>query len=242
MKPIVNGVANPNFVGNNAATVSDVLNAGWNLQNNGTAKDFVKPYDTVNFVNGANTTAVVTTNAAGTASDVTFNVTGLPVTYTTEDGAPVSKVGDKYYKVNDKGQPISDAGKPAVGKNNDGKLVDENNNVIEPIDTTKPLKTALVNPTPAGDKPNTTTATQLGNVTSGLDKYGDTVDGKEVPGSTKANNGLVDLSKPANGDEPKVSDNTAATVGDLRNMGWIVSSNKQQAKMVQSLLMNTLQQ
>ena len=226
LKPIVNGAPNPNFVGNNAATVSDVLNAGWNLQNNGTAKDFVKPYDTVNFVNGANTTAVVTTNAAGTASDVTFNVTGLPVTYTTEDGAPVSKVGDKYYKVNDKGQPISDAGKPAVGTNNDGKLVDENNNVIEPVDTTKPLKTALVNPTPTGDKPNTTTATQLGNVTSGLDKYGDTVDGKEVPGSTKANNGLVDLSKPANGDAPKVSDNTAATVGDLRNMGWIVSSNK----------------
>ena len=226
LKPIVNGALNPNFVGNNAATVSDVLNAGWNLQNNGTAKDFVKPYDTVNFVNGGNTTAVVTTNAAGTASDVTFNVTGLPVTYTTEDGAPVSKVGDKYYKVNDKGQPISDAGKPAVGTNNDGKLVDENNNVIEPVDTTKPLKTALVNPTPTGDKPNTTTATQLGNVTSGLDKYGDTVDGKEVPGSTKANNGLVDLSKPANGDAPKVSDNTAATVGDLRNMGWIVSSNK----------------
>ena len=226
LKPIVNGAPNPNFVGNNAATVSDVLNAGWNLQNNGTAKDFVKPYDTVNFVNGGNTTAVVTTNAAGTASDVTFNVTGLPVTYTTEDGAPVSKVGDKYYKVNDKGQPISDAGKPAVGTNNDGKLVDENNNVIEPVDTTKPLKTALVNPTPTGDKPNTTTATQLGNVTSGLDKYGDTVDGKEVPGSTKANNGLVDLSKPANGDAPKVSDNTAATVGDLRNMGWIVSSNK----------------
>ena len=226
LKPIVNGVANPNFVGNNAATVSDVLNAGWNLQNNGTAKDFVKPYDTVNFVNGANTTAVVTTNTAGTASDVTFNVTGLPVTYTTEDGAPVSKVGDKYYKVNDQGQPISDAGKPAVGTNNDGKLVDENNNVIEPIDTTKPLKTALVNPTPAGDKPNTTTATQLGNVTSGLDKYGDQVNNADVPGTTDKNRGLVDLSKPANGDAPKVSDNTAATVGDLRNMGWIVSSNK----------------
>ena len=211
---------------NNAATVGDVLQAGWNLQNNGTAKDFVKPYDTVNFVNGGNTTAVVTTNAEGTVNDVTFNVTGLPVTYTTEDGAAVSKVGDKYYKVNDKGQPISDAGKPAVGKNNDGKLVDENNNVIEPIDTTKPLKTALVNPTPAGDKPNTTTATQLGNVTSGLDKYGDQVNNADVPGTTDKNRGLVDLSKPTNGDAPKVSDNTAATVGDLRNMGWIVSSNK----------------
>ena len=30
----------------NAATVGDVLNAGWNLQNNGDAKDLVKPYDT----------------------------------------------------------------------------------------------------------------------------------------------------------------------------------------------------
>ena len=28
--------------GNNAATVSDVLNSGWNLQNNGEARDFVK--------------------------------------------------------------------------------------------------------------------------------------------------------------------------------------------------------
>ena len=42
-------------VGNNAATISDVLNAGWNLQNNGEAKDFVKPYDTVNFVDGKGT-------------------------------------------------------------------------------------------------------------------------------------------------------------------------------------------
>lgn len=166
---------------NNAATVGDVLNAGWNLQNNGTARDFVRPYDTVNFVNGTNTTAVVTTNAEGTVSDVTFNVTGLPVTYTTEDGAPVSKVGDKYYKVNDKGQPISDAGKPAVGKNNDGKFVDEDNNVIEPVDTTKPLKTALVNPTPAGDKPNTTTATQLGNVANGAKTFAPVAaDGTEV--------------------------------------------------------------
>ena len=104
-------------------------------------------------------------------------------------------------------------------------MVDENNNVIEPIDTTKPLKTALVNPTPAGDKPNTTTATQLGNVTSGLDKYGDTVNNVVVPGTTDKNRGLVDLSKPENG-QPKVSDNTAATVGDLRNMGWIVSADK----------------
>ena len=225
------GQTNPKYIGNNAATVSDVLNAGWNLQNNGAARDFVKPFDTVNFVNGVNTTAVVTTSEDGTTSNVTYNVTGLPVTYTTADGTPVSKIGDDYYTVNDKGQPIDANGKPSTKVNKDGKPVDENGNVIKPIDTTaNPLTSSLVNPnvknTDAEPNKKTTDPTQLGNVTSGLHKYGDTVDGKEVPGSTKANHGLVDLSTPTDGSKPKVSDNTAATVGDLRNMGWIVSSDK----------------
>ena len=231
LKPMKDGVANPKFVGNNAATVSDVLNAGWNLQNNGAARDFVKPFDTVNFVNGVNTTAVVTTSEDGTTSNVTYNVTGLPVTYTTADGTPVSKIGDKYYKVNEQGQPLDSNGKPATKINENGVPVGEDGQPISEVNITDtPLTSKLVNPnvknTDAEPNKKTTDPTQLGNVTSGLNKYGDTVDGKEVPGSTKANNGLVDLSKPANGDAPKVSDNTAATVGDLRNMGWIVSSNK----------------
>ena len=61
-------------VKNNAATVSDVLNAGWNLQNNGEAKDFVKPYDTVNFVDGKGTKAVVKTEKDGTTSNVKFDI------------------------------------------------------------------------------------------------------------------------------------------------------------------------
>ena len=225
------GSVNPKYIGNNAATVSDVLNAGWNLQGNGVAKDFVKPYDTVNFVNGGNTTAVVTTNAEGTASNVTFNVTGLPMTYTTADGTPVSKIGDKFYKVNDKGQPVDANGKPSTKVDANGQPLDENGTVIQPIDTaTNPLHSTLVNPNVSNSdaEPNkqTTSPTQLGNVTSGLHKFGDTVDGNTVPGTTTANTGLIDLSKPTNGDAPKVSDNTAATVGDLRNMGWIVSSDK----------------
>ena len=202
---------------NNAATVGDVLNAGWNLQENGTAKDFVKPYDTVNFINGANTTALVTTSEDGTTSKVTYNVTGLPVSYTTEDGKPVSKVGDKFYTVNEKGQPVTADGKPAVGTNAEGKLVTADGTVIEPIDPTKtPLKTALVNPTPAADKTGTTSPTALNNVTSNLANFAEpTVNGK-VP----AKNALRNL------DNTDVSDNTAATVGDLRNMGWIVSSDK----------------
>ena len=49
------------------------------MQNNGDAKDFVKPYDTVNFINGEGTTAVVETKD-NKVSTVKFDVklgTGL---------------------------------------------------------------------------------------------------------------------------------------------------------------------
>ena len=212
----------PNYVNtHNAATVGDVLQAGWNLQNNGAAKDFVKPYDTVNFVNGLNTTAVVST-VDGTTSHVTYNVTGLPVTYTTADGTPVSKIGDKFYKVNDKGQPIDEQGNPSTKVNNNGEPIDGNGNVINAIDTAANLlKTSLVNPAPEANKTGTTSPTTLDNVTSKLANYSD----PDVNGKAPVRNNLVDLSKPENG-QPNVSDNTVATVGDLRNMGWIVSSDK----------------
>lgn len=45
-----------NVANNNAATVGDVLNAGWNLQVANTPVDFVTHGDTVSFVNGTGTT------------------------------------------------------------------------------------------------------------------------------------------------------------------------------------------
>ena len=246
--PTTNAAApnNVDAIKNNAATVGDVLNAGWNLQNNGTAKDFVKPYDTVNFVNGANTTAVVTTSEDGTTSNVTYNVTGLPVTFTDKDGKPVSKIGDKYYPVNEKGEPVSEQGNPAVGKNEAGDLVDKDGNVIKPIDTAaNPLKSNLVNPNVANSKeaPNnqTTTPTQLGNVANGANTFAP-VDGKKMandgkwyPADQVESNGqpkkdAVSVDVPNNIGKAGLIDfsqsnpNNAATVGDLQNLGWIVSA------------------
>ena len=247
--PTTNAAAPNNVDGikNNAATVGDVLNAGWNLQNNGIAKDFVKPYDTVNFVNGANTTAVVTTAADGTTSDVTFNVTGLPITYTTADGKPVSKVGDKYYPVNEKGQPIGPDGKPAVKTAPNGDLLDEAGNVIQPIDTAKnPLKSNMVNPNVANSEaaPNnqTTSPTQLGNVANGAETFKPAAnvklanDGKWYPADKVEPNGqpktgAAPVEVPANIGKAGLIDfsqsnpNNAATVGDLQNLGWIVSAS-----------------
>ena len=119
------GAANPKYIGNNAATVSDVLNAGWNLQNNGAAKDFVKPYDTLNFINGLGTTAVVTTREGSTTSDVTFNVKAANGSVTVdEDGVKVT-IGEM---------------KPTVDANNK-----ETGAIATPVDPTraKQLKDTL---------------------------------------------------------------------------------------------------
>ncbi|WP_304679025.1 ESPR-type extended signal peptide-containing protein, partial [Neisseria uirgultaei] len=58
----------------NAATVGDVLNAGWNLQEKGAAKDFVKTYDTVNFAQGDGTDVSVSVSADKQTSTVKYSV------------------------------------------------------------------------------------------------------------------------------------------------------------------------
>ena len=57
-----------------AASIGDVLNAGFNLQGNGTAVDFVSTYDTVNFANGNTTTAKVTYDDTSKTSKVVYDV------------------------------------------------------------------------------------------------------------------------------------------------------------------------
>lgn len=57
-----------------AASIGDVLNAGFNLQGNGEAVDFVSTYDTVNFADGNATTAKVTYDDTSKTSTVVYDV------------------------------------------------------------------------------------------------------------------------------------------------------------------------
>ncbi len=94
---------------NRAASVGDVLNAGWNIRGAKTIGgavdnvDFVSPYDTVEFVGGANANVILATDTAHKKTTVRVDVTGLPVQYVTEDGKTVVKVGNKYYEAKDDG-------------------------------------------------------------------------------------------------------------------------------------------
>ena len=223
------------FAGNNAATVSDVLNAGWNLQNNGEARDFVKPYDTVNFVDGINTKAVVTTDAEGKVSNVQIDVKDLPIAYTNEAGDKVVKAADgKYYKESDLAGKVYDP-KTKQFKNADGTALNEQPTEVAG-DT---VKTNLVNPNAEANKAGN--ATQLGNVASGANTFAPVEDkklgndGKWYPADQVEPNGQPkkdaspvavpnNIGKAGLIDFSQSNPNNAATVGDLQNLGWVVSA------------------
>ncbi|PJO78111.1 hypothetical protein GJV52_06620 [Neisseria brasiliensis] len=171
--------------GNNAATVNDVLNAGWNVQGNGEAKDFVKPYDTVNFVNGEGTTAVVTTDAEGKKTDVTFNVNvdnkTTEYTYVTENGDTVYKHtdGNYYTQPNGKGNKVDTpvttqvSAKTGTIQYNDGD--DSNTNNTSAVDKGKVAPKA-------GDEDKVTT---VQNVADAINASGFTLKTSAVEGGTK---------------------------------------------------------
>ena len=89
--------------GNNAATVNDVLNAGFTVQGNGQNKDFVTHGDTINFVNGQGTVAKV--NTTNGVTEVKFDT---PMTYVDNAGAPTNTPSNKVNLVGDAaGGPVT---------------------------------------------------------------------------------------------------------------------------------------
>ena len=131
---------------NHAATVGDVLNAGWNLQNNGDAKDFVKPYDTVNFVNGTGTTAVVTTSADGKTSEIRID---SPMGYVGTDGKTVDANGKPNTATNSVSLVGKDDTKPVALKNVSSGLVD--NSTGDAVKLADAAGTTLTNAVNVGD-------------------------------------------------------------------------------------------
>ena len=126
-----------NKSGSNAATLGDVLNAGWNLQENGKEKDFVKPYDTVNFVNGVGTTANITTD--GSVSNVTYNVNvdnqTTEITYTNKAGDTIYKLADGTYNTSPDGKGTAVAAGDISGSQVSAKTSPLTNNADGTVNT-----------------------------------------------------------------------------------------------------------
>lgn len=295
----------------NAATVGDVLNSGWNIQEKGTAKDFVKAYDTVNFAQGDGTDVSVSVSddkqtstvkysvkaadktltvgtdgvkvntgaiaAANGGEDQTANRGKVTVTpKTKEDGtletqaeaetraaseiATVKNVADAINSAawiakventddsvdtpteNDKGTAVKagDTLNLKAGKNlkakRDGQNITfalakditvETANVENTLSIGKDGAKVNIAPTANGltfSRPAATAGGKeqpvtLSGISSGLDKF---------DAANPKTEGLLNLNKTETGKtEPTVGDNTAATVGDLRGMGWVLSAEKE---------------
>ena len=284
-----------NNITHNAATVGDVLNAGWNLKGNGQAVDFVKPFDTVEFVNGSGTTVTVESKD-GKSSTVKVDVAaanGIKV----EDNKVVADTADLTVNQADS----ADAGKVAnVDAANANKLVNagslanalnslgwvatsdkegsgaeaaghaKSNALVKTGETVtfkagdnlkikqagkdftyslNPQLSGLTSaefkkgdapnevttkidgdgltvqaPTPAGGEAPKAITVNKDGISAGDKAVKDVNSGLTTHGGEGAKKDLVNLGEPSTGS--KAPDNNAATVGDLRKMGWVVSSDK----------------
>ena len=261
----------------NAATVGDVLNAGWNLTEKGEARDFVKPYDTVDFIDGKGTSVNVTTDTDGKVSHIKYDVkaaddsitvgdngikvnTGGITPVTQDEGdkksgqvAPNKGDENKVASVGDVANAINNAFWKVTGAEDGGKFADGNTTTEEQVKAgdkvtfkagkniklkqdgknfTYSLNPELTDITSIGGKGTTMTfnpnGVDLGDkkitgVKSALNTtpVTTTPDGSPTADADKPN--LVDL---VGTKDAPVNKNAAATVGDLQNMGWVVSSNK----------------
>ncbi|OAV12496.1 hypothetical protein AO375_1917 [Moraxella catarrhalis] len=195
----------------NAASVKDVLNAGFNLQTNNNQVDFVKAYDTVNFVNGTGTDITSMRSADGTMSNITVN-TALAAT--DDNGNVLIKAKDgKFYKADD----LMPNGSLKAGKS--------------ASDAKTPAGLSLVNPN--ADKGSTGDAVALNNLSEAVFKAKDgtttTVnsDGISIKGKDNSN---IALSKDGLDMGGKVISNVGKGTKDTD------AANMQQLNEVRSLL------
>ncbi|WGE64083.1 YadA-like family protein [Actinobacillus equuli subsp. haemolyticus] len=186
------GVAETSAAGDKAnnsfATVGDVVNAlnnvSWTIQGNGADKDKVTAGNQVNFVNGAGTTADVTSN--GTQTNVTFNVnkSGLTVN---NGKVTANQPGDAFATAEDVAKAITDSELTST-------VVSGNNNLVvtnTTIGNNTEFKVTLSNNLDLTDKGSV----KIGNTTLNNDgltvgNTSVTADGVKVGNVTINNDGI----------------------------------------------------
>ena len=232
----------PDYKGKDAATVEDVLKAGWNLQANGKPVDAVTHGNNVNFASDGSVKITPTTDGntstislSVNATSVVNQVTGDVSANTTTGKAVVGKNGDENTST-DAGNKVATVGDVANTINNTGwitKTTDGANVTVNPGDRVEYV-----------DGKGTTANVTVTN-TNGQDvvnvTYDVKTDGKTVTVNNDGNLSVVtgnitkasdDVTQPnagkvtvTTGDENKVA--TVKNVADaINSAGWIVNTGK----------------
>ena len=233
----------PDYKGKDAATVEDVLKAGWNLQANGKAVDAVTHGNNVNFASEDRSVEITPTTDGNTstinlsvnATNVVKQVTGNVSANMTTGKAVVGKDGNENTST-DAGNKVATVGDVANTINNTGwitKTTDGTNVTVNPGDRVEYV-----------DGKGTTANVTVTN-TNGQDvvnvTYDVKTDGKTVTVNNDGNLSVVtgnitkasdDVTQPnagkvtvTTGDENKVA--TVKNVADaINSAGWIVNTGK----------------
>ena len=144
-----------------AASIGDVLNAGFNLQGNGNSVDFVSTYDTVNFTNGNATTAKVAYDEASKTSTVTYDVNVDDTTLTLIDGQNGKKqIGVKTTTLSSNGTGTN---KFALSNQGDGDALVKASDIVTHLNTL------------SGDIQRAKGASQAGNSAGYVDNNGNKI-------------------------------------------------------------------
>ncbi|UTO23040.1 YadA-like family protein [Moraxella sp. FZLJ2109] len=240
----------------NAATLGDVLNAGWTLQERGVNKDVVTPYDKVNFIDGAGTTVTVTPSTDGTSSDIKVDVNlsdsaiignitstdGVAAPTTTEDGNKLANVSTVVGAINNSGWKTNSTtatGTAAETLVNPGETVnfEAGKNMEVTQNVTKVDGKDVISYTYATADDVTFNSTTIGGT-----KQGDTLvnpitigttvnpdDGTVVNTISNLTTTLpVDTTK-GTFDPTTATTTNAATLGDVLNAGWNLKAADQTA-------------
>jgi len=230
------------YRGKDAATVEDVLKAGWNLQANGKAVDAVTHGNNVNFASDNSVKITPTTdgntstiNLSVNATNVVEQVTGNVSANMTTGKAVVGKDGNEDTSAN-AGNKVATVGDVANTINNTGwitKTTDGANVTVNPGDRVEYVDGKG---TKANVTVNSTTGQDIVNVTYDVKTDGTTVtvnnDGNLTVVTGNITKASDDVTQPnagkvtvTTGDENKVA--TVKNVADaINSAGWIVNTGK----------------
>ena len=230
------------YRGKDAATVEDVLKAGWNLQANGQPVDAVTHGNNVNFASDNSVKITPTTdgntstiNLSVNATNVVEQVTGNVSANMTTGKAVVGKDGNEDTST-DAGNKVATVGDVANTINNTGwitKTTDGANVTVNPGDRVEYVDGKG---TKANVTVNSTTGQDIVNVTYDVKTDGTTVtvnnDGNLTVVTGNITKASDDVTQPnagkvtvTTGDENKVA--TVKNVADaINSAGWIVNTGK----------------
>ncbi|WP_230594942.1 YadA-like family protein [Gallibacterium anatis] len=183
----------------NAKDLKNLVDTGFKLNTSGQGNagaTTVRIGDTINIIDGANTKVSAIDDSTTGTYTFHIDVTGMPISYTDNQGNALTKIGDKYYKNTD----IADG------------VPNKNAVAVDPENVTDNIK--VINKDGSTTNPGT-----ISNVKSAIEgTVGNGAHTTDTINGTQGNNTFIDNVNRIGADTNGIDKNSVVTTGDLKNL------------------------